>query len=381
MLFMADTRTRAFGSPLKYIQGPGEYNNLESYTGSYGKTAFYLIDGFLYNGIETRLKDIYAPTESKYIAEPFTGECSYAEIDRVTSKIKNTGASVLVAVGGGKTLDTGKMVAMNMGLPFIIAPTSASTDAPCSAMSVIYTDDHEYIGCVFHKRNADMVLVDTEVVAKAPIRMFKAGMGDAMSTYYEVLANEATDSVNYVGKGYRRTKACVAMAKLAREILLEDGQKALRALECGAVTEAVENIIEANILLGAQFENGGSSVAHAVHGSLTALSQTHRYMHGEKVSFGIVIQMVLENRPEAELKEIVEWLISLDLPVTLGQLGVEATDENIAILAKGVAEDKSRARVEPFFITQQLMHDAIKTADKTGSYFLNAKKLSFLPSV
>jgi glycerol dehydrogenase len=374
MVHKVNTRSRAFGSPLKYIQGPGEYANLESYTSIYGTTAFYLIDSFLYNGIEARLQAIYGSTESGYIAEPFSGECSYPEIDRVTAKIKNTGAAVLVAVGGGKTLDTGKIIAMNLGLPLIIAPTSAATDAPCSAMSVVYTDDHEYIGCVFHQRNADIVLVDTEVVAKAPIRMFKAGMGDAMSTYYEVLANEATDSANYVGKGYRRTRACVALAKLAREILLADGQKALRALECGAVTEAVENIIEANILLGGQFENGGSSVAHAVHGALTTLPQTHRYLHGEKVSFGIVIQLVLENRPEAELKEILAWLISLDLPVTLEQLGVEANDGNIALLADGVAAENSRVRVEPFFITRQQVYAAIKTADKTGSYFLNLKK-------
>lgn len=377
MMHRVNTRTRAFGSPLKYIQGPGEYNNLESYTNPYGKIAFYLIDGFLYECIEKRLYEIYTPTESDYIAEPFQGECSYTEIERIVEKIKGMRASVLVAVGGGKTLDTGKMAAMNMSLPLIIAPTSASTDAPCSAMSVIYSDDHEYLGCVFHKRNADMVLVDTEIVAKAPIRMFKAGMGDAMSTYYEVLANDATDSINYVGKGYRRTKASVAMAKLARDILLEDGKKAIRALECGAVTEAAENVIEANILLGGQFENGGSSVAHAVHSALTALPQTHKYMHGEKVSFGIVVQLVLENRPEAELKEIVEWLISLDLPVTLGQLGVEASDQNIAIIAERVACENSRARVEPFFITQQLVHDAIKAANTTGTYFLS--RLSDLP--
>lgn len=376
---MVTTRTRAFGAPQKYIQGPGEYENLETFTRNYGKIAFYLIDGFLYDQIEPRLQRIYGGTESSYVAERFTGECSYAEIERVTERIKGANASVLVAVGGGKTLDTGKMVAMTMNIAVIIAPTSASTDAPCSAMSVIYTDDHEYIGCVFHKRNPDIVLVDTEMIAQAPLRMFRAGMGDALSTYYEVLANEKTDAVNYVGSGYRRTKASVAMAKLARDILYEDGQKALRALECGVVTEAVENIVEANILLGGQFENGGSSVAHSVHGALTALPETHPYMHGEKVSFGIVVQLVLENAPERELAEAVTWLASLGLPVTLEQLGVEATDENIGKLADKVADEKSRARVVPMHIDRPLVYAAIKTADKTGRYFLDRQRQGTAP--
>ncbi|MDR1519559.1 MAG: glycerol dehydrogenase [Planctomycetota bacterium] len=366
---MAISRARAFGAPGKYIQGPGEYENLETFASSYGDNTFYLIDSFLFDEIAARIQKIYASTASKYVTEPFRGECSYAEIERVTERVRTAGATVVVAMGGGKTLDTGKMVAMAMNIPLIIAPTSASTDAPCSAMSVIYTDDHQYIGCVFHKRNPDLVLVDTEMIAKAPLRMFRAGMGDALSTYYEALANERTDGVNYVGSGYRRTRASVAMAELAREILLEDGAKALRALACGAITEAVENVIEANILLGAQFENAGSSVAHAVHGALTALPATHKYLHGEKVAFGIVVQLVLENYPEAELAEAVKWLISLDLPVTLDQLDVEASEANISLLAEALAGEKSRARAVPMWITRRLLHDAIKAADRTGRDF------------
>ncbi len=367
---MVTTTTRAWGSPSKYIQGPGEYNNLEMYTSVYGKKAFYIIDGFLFEGINKRLEGIYAGTESTYEAEGFTGEVSYNEINRVMELAKKAGADCVVAVGGGKTLDTGKMVAMTMDLPIIICPTSASTDAPNSAMSVIYTDDHEYIGCVFHKRNADLVLVDSEIVAKAPIRMFKAGMADAMSTYYEVLANEKADGVNYVGKGYRRTKATVALAKLVKELLLADGEKALRAVSKGIVTDAVENIIECNILLGGQFENGGSSVAHAVHGALTGLPETGKTMHGEKVAYGIVVQLCLENAPQKELEQIVNWLISIDEPVTLAQLGAEESEENINFLAERISGEKSRAHVEPFLVTFDTVKAALIMANETGRYYL-----------
>ncbi|HQJ36789.1 MAG TPA: glycerol dehydrogenase [Bacillota bacterium] len=368
---MVSTSTRAFGSPMRYIQGPGEYNNIETYTSAYGEKAFFLIDGFLFEGINKRLAEIYSNTGSEYVAEKFAGECCKTEVDRVTEIIKKSNACVVVAMGGGKTMDTGKIAANDMGLPLIIAPTSASTDAPTSAMSVLYTDTGEYIGSVRHKRNADMVLIDTEVISKAPLRLFVSGMGDAMATYFEARANEKSDSANYIGKGYRRCKAAMAIAKLAYDILLEDGIKAIRALKCGACTEAVENVIEANTLLsGLGFENAGCSAAHGIHAGLTELPGTHKYLHGEKVAFGVLCQMIMENTEEEEVEKIVDFFIKIGLPVTLEQLGVEATRENISVIANKVALHNPLIKAEPFLITEQFVHDAIVAANETGKHYL-----------
>ncbi|MDR1070865.1 MAG: glycerol dehydrogenase [Gracilibacteraceae bacterium] len=368
---MINTRARGFASPGMYVQGPGEYANFPAYTAVWGKRPFFLIDGFLFTDIKTRLSAVYQGTG--FSAESFGGECTETEIDRVAALLRQNNADVCVAVGGGKTLDTGKSVAIRADLPLIIAPTSAATDAPCSAMSVLYSEEHEYLGCVFHPKHAELVLVDTEIVAAAPLRLFKAGMGDAMSTFYEVLANEAAGGANYVGRGYRSTKAAIALARLARDILLTDGYKAVSALENGAVTEAVENVVEANILLGGQFENGGSSVAHAVHGALTALPQTHRFLHGEKVAFGIVVQLLLENRPDREIEEIVTWLAGLDLPVTLSRLDIEPSDANISYLAERITAPNSRALVEPFCVTPQSVAAVLKAAEAVPFIFSRQK--------
>lgn len=76
-----------------------------------------------------------------------------------------------------------------MDRPVIICPTVASTDAPCSALSVVYTDEGVFQEYLFLKRNPDVVLVDTAVIAASPLRLTVAGMGDALATYFEVRAH------------------------------------------------------------------------------------------------------------------------------------------------------------------------------------------------
>src|SRR5262249_25041977 len=96
----------------------------------------------------------------------FGGECSLTEIERVKSAARQHKAQVIVGAGGGKVLDTARAAAADLGLPVVCCPTVASSDAPCSALSVIYTDEgvfHEYR---FYRKNPDLVLVDTQVIAQ-----------------------------------------------------------------------------------------------------------------------------------------------------------------------------------------------------------------------
>src|ERR1700682_1408423 len=68
----------------------------------------------------------------------FGGECSLSEIERVKEAARQHGARVIIGAGGGKVLDTGRAAAADLMLPIINCPTVASSDAPCSALSVIY---------------------------------------------------------------------------------------------------------------------------------------------------------------------------------------------------------------------------------------------------
>lgn len=362
---MLSSTTRAFGSPLRYVQGQGEFGRLPLYTAPYGN-ACVIIDGFLYQDLNARLEKAYAESDAKFVSISFNGECCEEEVGRIAKIARENGAAVIVGAGGGKTMDTAKICADEMGLPVIIAPSSASTDAPVSEIAVVYKPDGEYIGSRKMKKNADLVLVDTEIIVKAPRRLFVAGMGDALATWLEAQACECSDSPNYIGSGMRRCKAGMAIAKASWDILFEDGEKALMALDSGVVTEAFENVVEANTLLsGLGFLNTGLATAHGIHSGLTVLPETHKYLHGEKVAFGIVCQMVLENTPAETVDKVMRFMVAIGLPVTLADLGVAAERDKVMAIAEKTANGPL-IHQEPFAVTTERVYGAIIAADALG---------------
>jgi glycerol dehydrogenase len=120
-----------------------------------------------------------------HAVHPFGGECSPAEIERVKAAARQHKARVLVGAGGGKVLDTARAAAADLDLPVVTCPTVASSDAPCSALSVVYTEEGVFQEYRFYRKNPDLVLVDTQVIARGPPRLLVAGMGDALATWFE----------------------------------------------------------------------------------------------------------------------------------------------------------------------------------------------------
>ncbi len=359
------TRTRALGSPGKYIQGRGEIDNLGIYLSGLGKKPLILIDPYLYEDLKGVLKEGLDGDTFETTFAKFGGEISENEIQRVTAVAQKKGCDAVVGIGGGKTIDTGKAVADNIGSPLMVVPTAASTDAPCSALSVIYTDEGVYSHVIRFGRNPDVVLVDSEIVSKAPVRLLVAGMGDALATYFEARANQDSDSANYVGNGFRRSLSGMALSRLCYDTLLAQGVKAKAAVERGACTEAVEDIIEANTLLsGLGFENCGCAAAHGIHDGLTALSETHHLYHGEKVAFGTLCQLVMENRPKEEIDDVIFFCRSVGLPTTLEDLGIGgASEEDLRKVSRKSIDPGSTIHAEPFQVTETMVFDALVTAD------------------
>ena len=219
--------------------------------------------------------------------ELFHGECCENELSRLSTIITQKHVDVLVGMGGGKTIDTAKIAADRAGIPVIIIPTIASTDAPCSGCAVLYSNDGIFDSVYYQKLNPAVVLVDVDIIAAAPPRFLVAGMGDALSTWFEARSCDRTHSPNECG-GYATT-AGLSIAKLCYETLLEYGMAAKVASEMHIVTPALEHIIEANILLsGIGFESAGLATSHSIHNGLTALAETHSFYHGEKVAFGVL---------------------------------------------------------------------------------------------
>ncbi|OUN15209.1 MULTISPECIES: glycerol dehydrogenase [unclassified Allofournierella] len=357
------------GSPSRYVQGRGELAHLYEHCEKYGKDLFVLVSASGKKRVEAKIAQSVEGTGAKVVYETFNGECSQKEIDRVVEAFKASGCSVVVGIGGGKIHDTAKAAAYYAGAPVVIVPTIASTDAPCSALSVIYTDEGVFDRYLFLPANPTVVLVDTDIVAAAPARLLVSGMGDALATYFEARACQASGASNCVGG--KVTLAAMSLARLCYETLLADGLKAKLAVERHVCTKAVENVIEANTYLsGVGFESGGLAGAHAIHNGLTAIPETHSLYHGEKVAFGTLVQLVLENAPLEELEEVLEFCTEVGLPTTLADLGVEnPTQEQLMEVAKLACADADTLHNMPFPVDADSVYAAILAADELGKYY------------
>ena len=357
------------GSPSRYIQGRGELLNLCAHAEKYGKNLFVLVSASGRKRVEGKIAQSAEAAGAKVVYEIFNGECSQKEIDRVKEAFVQSGCDLVVGIGGGKIHDTAKAAAYYAGAPVVIVPTIASTDAPCSALSVIYTEEGVFERYLFLPANPTVVLVDTDIVAAAPARLLIAGMGDALATFFEARACQLSGAANCVGGNV--TLAAMSLARLCFETLMADGLKAKLAAERGVCTKAVENIIEANTLLsGIGFESGGLAGAHAIHNGLTALPETHALYHGEKVAFGTLVQLVLENAPQEELDEVLSFCSEVGLPTTLADLGVkDAAPERLMEVARLACADTDTLHNMPFPVTPESVYAAIVAADQLGRCF------------
>lgn len=370
---------KAFICPTKYVQGEDELLNIGYFVKTFGQSALLIAHPDDAARVKEKLDKSAEKFGVTFVQTGFRGECSREEVARLQALSKEKNCSCTIGLGGGKAIDTAKCVAQGDAL--IIAPTIAATDAPTSHSAVLYYPDGSFDDYAYFKQSPSVVLIDTSVVAKAPVRFLVSGMGDALSTYFETRANVRSFAKVNAGLpcGYREglcgeahgTNAAFALATLCYDTLLADGLKAKAACEANLVTPALENIIETNILLsGLGFESGGLAAAHAIHDGLTILPGTHKYFHGEKVAFGTLAQLVLENAPTKEIDEVLNFCYDVGLPMCLADIGVDSiTDEELMEVAEKscIPEESIYAMSSP--VTVESVAAAIVTADKIGTAF------------
>ena len=363
--------SRMLLAPGRYVQGAGAIKEIGVHTSRIGTCALVI-------GGKTALalcgSDLQASCTEQGVSvhqELFQGVSSLVEIRRLSGIATANRADVIIALGGGAAIDAGKAVAHEMKLPVIVVPTVVSTDAPCSALSVIYTEAGVFERYLFLRKNPDCVLVDTTLVARSPARFLVAGMGDALATFWESDTCFRSGKPNPLTGGAFPTLATRALARLCYDTLLESGLQARLAVEKGVVTPAVEAIVEANTLLsGLSSENGGHAAAHSIHNGLTTLKSTGQKLHGEKVAFGVLAQLVLEGRPASAIKDVQEFCFSVGLPLCLEDLGIaEPTREDIRQVATVSVAEGETIHSSWFPVTADMVEAAIWTADALGTRY------------
>jgi len=360
-----------FLAPGRYIQGAGAIAEIGIHAARMGAKALFIGGKTALNVcgsvVEASLKDNKVGCHK----DVFNGECSDKEISRLVSMAKANGADLIIAAGGGKVMDAGKAIGHEMKIPIIIAPTIAATDAPCSALSVIYSEQGVFERYLVLPKNPDCVLVDTTLVAGAPVELLVSGMGDALATYWEADTCAKSCKPNALAGACPPTLTSLALARLCYDTLLEFGLQAKLAVEKKSVTPAVEAIVEANTLLsGLGFESGGLAGAHAVHNGLTVLEASHDKFHGQKVAFGVLAQMVLEGRPSKDVDQVLNFCLSVGLPVSLEDLGLSCPSrDDIRRVAEATTADGETIHATWFPVTAEMVESAVWAADALGKRY------------
>ncbi len=316
-------------APAKYVQGEDALLELRQNVENLGKSFLFICSGSGRKATEDKIRQSFASSEAQIYFETFGGISSRGEIEKMGRLVQEKGIDVVCGVGGGSAIDTAKATAYYQHKPVVIVPTVCATDAPCTGLSVIYQDDGTFDSYLFYPQNPDVVVVDTSIIAKAPVRFLVSGMGDALGTFFEARVCERNHAPSLENGGV--TRSAMALCRLCWDTLQDKGLLAKVDAQQGLLTPAVEAIVEANTYLsGVGADNGGLAVAHSVYNGFTALEELTA-MHGEVVAYGTLAQLLLEDGPTEEFWQVHRFCRSVGLPVTLAEMGI--TDKSRVIIA------------------------------------------------
>lgn len=347
---MACEGVRVYGGPPRYVQGPGALDLLPEVTAELlaarGGVPLLVVDPYVHTLLGTRLRALLPDA----VIRTLDGEVTAAHADSLAVDARRLGheggvaagvvvavgpesAGVVVGIGGGKSLDLAKAVALRLNVPVVTVPTAASNDSPASAAIAMYDDQHVMVGVDRLPRNPATVLVDTELIASAPVALLRAGIGDAISKAFEAQACLAGTGLN--PHGTRPLLIGVGIANACYDAIRRFGAAGLAAASRSEVTEDFEHLVEAIILMGGLgFENGGLSLAHSLTRGLMPARGASAAPHGYHVAWGLLVQLTVEGRAD-ERKDVAEFYESVGLPSTLTALGLtDPTDAEIGEIVR-----------------------------------------------
>ena len=234
---------------------------------------------------------------------------------------------------------------------------------------MIYTDEGEFDSYLMLPRNPNMVIVDTQIVAGAPARLLAAGIGDALATWFEARACSRTGATTMAGG--KCTQAALALAELCYNTLLEEGEK--RCWPPNSTWSPRRGAGGGSQHLSERrgFRKRWSRGGARDHNGMTAIPDAHHYYHGEKVAFGTLTQLVLENAPVDEIETVAALCHSVGLPITLAQLDIKGDiPTKMRLVAEAACAEGETIHNMPGGVDSDQVYAALLVADQYGQRFL-----------
>ena len=336
---------RRMTTPSLYIQGKGAIYHLGQKALPFGDKAFVVGGATALQVAGDRVRKSLESNGIEVVGwNDSVKECTHSKINKLSEEGKHAKAHFTVGVGGGKAVDTAKAVAWKLKIPDISVGTQCATNADASGESVVYTEDHKYQEDIVLPRNPVVVIEDTEIISKAPLKYIIRGMGDALACKFESEAFAKARKKR--SDGQVPTSAAIALGDACYNSLMQHGLKAVADLRSGIHSIEVDEIIEAVKLASAlAFENTGCALAHALHNGLTKTGQIQGE-HGEIVAYTTIVQTVYEKRPREEIRQLVAWCEKVGLPTRLKAFG-EPSKAALRIAAEHAAEKDPDSRNMP----------------------------------
>ncbi|RYL92326.1 iron-containing alcohol dehydrogenase family protein [Sporolactobacillus sp. THM7-4] len=290
----------------------------------------------------------------------FNGECSHNEINRIIQIMKENEVDAIIGLGGGKVMDTAKAAAYKAGAyPVILLPTMASNCAAWSPLSVLYSDEGASLGHEIYPHPSSLVLVEPRVILDSPVDYFVAGVADTIAKWYE-----SDFLLTHAGANRLALRFARDAARVCRDIPLQFAEKAIDDMKNGRLSNEWLNVMETNIMAGGLVggfgdEYGRATAAHSVHDAITSRPETHEFLHGVKVAYGIMVQLVIEEKWD-EMKRLVPFYKALQLPLSLADLHLASlSDDELKVIAKETVRPNALIHLHPMNITASKVFDAI----------------------
>ena len=292
-------------------------------------------------------------------------DCCEEDLQRLQHQATITALDGVIAVGGGKVLDAGKLIADRLNLPCITVPLSASTCAGWTALANVYSSTGAFDHDVVLDRCPDLLIFDHQFVQQAPIRTLASGIADALAKWYEASISSGSSTDGLI-------QQAVQMARVLRDQLLIDAKEAIQNPNSSAWVRVAEGCaLTAGMIGGIGGARCRTVAAHAVHNGLTHLQSCRNMLHGEKVGFGILVQLRLEETiggnqlADQAKRQLIPLMKDLNLPISLNDLGLAgAAISELKTVCDFACREGSDLHHLPFKVSSENLLKAMVTASE-----------------